>query len=262
MKELSENEYWQLSYQRRISRLEPPNLNDFRNVATKRMVQTLEAVGLAGKHVLEVGAGDSDILLLLAQRLAGAARFAGMDYSDAGCALLRDRSSHLGVEIEVVKADMFKPPKESIGRFDLVYSMGLVEHFDRLGDVLAALTRFLRPDGDLVTIIPNMSGVLGALTKRWNRQVYDIHHPHSLSSFLAGHADAGLRVVQSGYLCSSNFGVLSACFESQAREGARAYLWLSRLTKALWWYESKAFELPKTAWLSPYIYAVSRASAT
>jgi 2-polyprenyl-3-methyl-5-hydroxy-6-metoxy-1,4-benzoquinol methylase len=262
MERLSQNEYWQLGYRRRKNRLEPPDLNDFRNFATKRVVQTLESVGLAGKRVLEVGAGDSEILLLLAKRLAGVAQFAGMDYSDAGCELLRDRSSHLGAEIEVINSDLFQPPKELIGRFDLVYSVGLVEHFGRLGDVLAALTRFLRPGGELVTIIPNMHGLLGTLTKRWNRAVYEIHNPYSLSTFLAGHADAGLGVVRSGYLCSSNFGVLSACFEGGAGQGARAYSVLSRLSKGLWWYESRVFELPKTAWFSPYIYAISRAIMT
>lgn len=262
MEGLSQNEYWQLGYQRRKNRLEPPDLNDFRNFATKRVVHALESVGLAGKRVLEVGAGDSEILLLLAKRLAGVAQFAGLDYSDAGCELLRDRSSHVGAEIEVINSDLFQPPQESIAGFDLVYSVGLVEHFVRLGDVLAALTRFLRPGGELVTIIPNMHGVLGTLTKRWNREVYDIHNPYSLSTFLAGHADAGLRVTRSGYLCSSNFGVLSSCFEGGPRQGAHTYKWLSRLSKGLWWYESRMFELPKTAWLSPYMYAISRASTT
>ncbi len=259
---LSQNEYWQLGYQRRKNRLEPPDLNDFRNFATRRVVHTLESVGLAGKRVLEVGAGDSEILLLLAKRLAGIAQFAGLDYAAAGCELLRDRGRQVGAEIEIIQSDLFRPPQELIGGFDLVYSVGLVEHFARLGDVLAALTRFLRPGGDLVTIIPNMHGVLGTLTKRWNREVYEIHIPHSLSTFLAGHADAGLQVVRSGYLCSSNFGVLSSCFEGGAGQGARAYRWLSRLSKGLWWYESRMFELPKTAWLSPYIYAISRASTT
>jgi SAM-dependent methyltransferase len=262
MEGLSQNEYWQLGYRRRGGRLEPPNLKDFKNYATKRMVQTVESVGLANKRVLEVGAGDSEILLLLAQRFANSARFAGLDYSDAGCELLRHRSGHLGLEIEVMSSDLFQPPQELIGGFDLVYSIGLVEHFARLGDVLAALTRFLRPGGVLVTVIPNMHGVLGALTKRWNREVYDIHVPHSLSTFLAGHADAGLRAVRSGYLCSSNFGVLSSCFEGGTGRGARSYRWLSRLSKGLWWYESRMFELPKTAWLSPYIYAISRPSTT
>jgi SAM-dependent methyltransferase len=183
-----------------------------------------------------------------------------MDYSDAGCELLRRRGNHLAIEIEVVNSDLFQPPEDLIGGFDVVYSAGLVEHFANLGDVLAALARFLRPGGELVTIIPNMHGILGPLTKRWNKEVYDIHNPHSLATFLAGHADAGLQVIRSGYLCSSNFGVLSACFQGGARKGAGTYKWLSRLTKALWWYESRAFELPKTAWLSPYMYAISRAS--
>lgn len=40
--------------------------------------------------------------------------------------------------------------------------------------------------------------------------------------------------------------------------GMSAYKWLSRLSKLMWWFESKRFELPKTAWLSPYIFSISR----
>ncbi|MGH8321208.1 MAG: class I SAM-dependent methyltransferase [Gammaproteobacteria bacterium] len=254
-------EYWEQGYRPHAPAITLPDLRDFRQLPEARVVDLLESTELGGKRVLEVGAGDSTVLLLLAARSAGNVKFTGLDYTDTGCKLLRERSQALDSRIEVVNADLFDAPKEMLGQFDLVYSMGLVEHFDKLDHVLAALARLLKPDGLMVTIIPNMHGILGTLTKRWNRSVYDLHNPHGLSSFLSGHAEAGLRVRRYGYLCSSHFGVLSSCFADGRQRGASAYELLSRVSKAGWWFESHFFDLPKSGWLSPYIFSISSRAA-
>ena len=160
--------------------------------------------------------------------------------------------------MSVVHADMFSAPEELLGAFDVVYSVGLAEHFAELEQVLAAKGCFVAPGGVMFTLIPNMSGLIGKLTKRYNKDVYEIHNPHNMRSFLEGHRRAGLEVVRAGYLCSTNFGVLSSCFHNDMARGWSAYVFLSRLSKLLWFFESKVTDLPKSALLSPYMYAVSR----
>lgn len=258
MKNLSDQHYWEEGYQHRTISTPLPDLEDFRETPTRRVVETIESVDLTGKSVLEVGAGDSTVLLTLATRKPDAASFSGLDYTDKGCDLLKARVRSQKLRINVIKADLFNPPNDLEGQFDVVYSIGLVEHFVQLEDVLSALARFLTPSGVLISIIPNMHGVLGTLTRHWNRAVYDIHNPHGLNSFLSGHEKAGLAVLRSGLLCSTNFGVLSSCFSDPRVKGRQVYVQLSRLSKLLWLFESRCFELPKTAWLSPFIYAVSR----
>lgn len=258
MDTLSDQRYWEESYlQNRMVSTPLPNLQDFREFPVRSMVQLIESVGMEGKSVLEVGAGDSAALLLLAERHVGKAAFTGLDYTDSGCNLLRTRAQGFGLDVNVIHADLFNP-KSGIGGFDVVYSIGLVEHFAHLEEVLGALCKFLKPGGVMVSIIPNMHGVLGKLTRRWNRSVYDIHNPHGLQSFLAGHTAAGMKVLRAGYLGSTNFGVLSSCFPQGKTRGWHSYLWLSRLSKALWGFETKCFALPRTAWFSPYIFAVSQ----
>ena len=155
------------------------------------------------------------------------------------------------------RANLFKPDPALRGRFNLVYSIGVVEHFSSLPEVLIAVKHLLAADGTMLTILPNMTGILGVLTRRYSRQVYDLHVPHDVSSFLRGHGAAGLTVRASGFLCSTNFGVLSSCFHGPTDRGWKVYRWLSRLTTVLWFLESKLGELPHSSLFSPYIYAVS-----
>ncbi|MGB6451679.1 MAG: class I SAM-dependent methyltransferase [Steroidobacteraceae bacterium] len=261
MNNLTERKYWDDGYLRTDRGAALPDLDDFRHTPDKRIVEALEALDLKGKVILELGAGDSDILLILSRRWGSVSRFVGLDYSDTGCTSLSRRANAVGVDVSVVQADMFCAPKDLTHKFDIVYSVGLVEHFAQLESVLACKRRFLKPGGVILTVIPNMSGLIGKLAKRFNKAVYDIHNPHNMRSFLDGHARAGLEVVRSGYLCSTNFGVLSACFEASGAPGWKFYVFLSRLSKASWLFESKITELPKTAFLSPYLYAVSHVKA-
>ncbi len=262
MNNLSDRKYWDDGYLRTDRDEALPDLDDFRRLPDKRLIEALEALGLKGKRILELGAGDSSVLLILSRRWGSSSEFVGLDYSSVGCASLARRAEAAGVDVSVVQADMFLAPDDLTHKFDIVYSIGLVEHFDRLDRVLATKRRFLKRGGGMIfTLIPNMSGVIGKLTKRFNKAVYEIHNPHDMQSFLDGHERAGLEVVRSGYLCSSNFGVLSSCFETRDAYGWNFYVFLSRVSKVFWLFESKVVELPKTAFLSPYLYAVSRVKA-
>jgi SAM-dependent methyltransferase len=233
----------------------------FRNRSDRKVIESIESLGLEGKRVLEVGAGDSAVLTHLAHKYRGRAHFTGLDYSATGCALLERRAVREHAPIEVIQRDLFQPDAAALVGFDIVYSYGVVEHFENLAQVLLAKARFLSASGRMLSIIPNMAGVLGTLTRRYNKRVYDLHVPHDLRSFLEGHADAGLEVLQSGYICSNNFGVLASCFSSPRDRGWRSYVWLTRLSKFIWLLESGLREFPHSSRFSPYIYVTSKVKA-
>ena len=219
----------------------------------------MEALGLGSKSILEVGAGDSQWLPYLAKKYP-ASRVAGLDYSSAGCDKLRARADALGAEagISVHQEDLFAPYSALHGQFDLVLSFGVVEHFSDLAYPLRAIRRYLRDGGIVFSLIPNMAGILGYMTQRFNRTVYDMHNPHDWQSFLQGHKEAGLTVLSGGYLGSSNFGVLSACFERRQGLAWLIHVYLSRVSKAIWLMEARFGDLPQSRMFSPYIYAISR----
>jgi 2-polyprenyl-3-methyl-5-hydroxy-6-metoxy-1,4-benzoquinol methylase len=253
---LTEGTYWDQGYA--TGELTPLRYHDYRHLGDRRIVDAIAGVVLAGARVLEIGAGNSAVLTHLATNAPAGATFAGLDYSPRGCAMLAARAERAGVAIRVYQQDLFAAPPELAAQFDVVFSLGVVEHFTSLADVLRAQAAYLAPGGRMFTLIPNMVGVIGKFTRRYNRTVYDLHVAHDLDSFVAGHREAGLTPEQAGYLCSTNFGVLSSCFPSGRGPGWSIYKWLSRVTKSLWFLESRFGDLRGTRALSPYLIVVSR----
>ena len=259
--ELTSPDYWDGLYVG-DSDAAPLHVEGFRNFPLRKLVEKLESLPLTDSRVLEVGAGNSAVLTHLARKYRNPTQFSGLDYSHSGCEMLVRRAALEGVKIEILHQDLFQPDKSLLDRFDIIYSIGVVEHFQDLSCALKAKKQLLAPGGQILTVIPNMAGILGRLTRRYNHRIYDLHVPHDLESFLQGHASAGLEVRSSGYLCSTNFGILSSCFRGRDDRGWNTYLWLARLSNALWFIEDKLFELPHSRTFSPYLYAISRKPAS
>lgn len=258
MKTLTSPDYWDSKYPpgQRPQRID---VADFRQRPFRAIVERIEALGLRGKRILEIGAGGSAVLTCLAERnRSSGAEFHGLDYSEAGCLSLETLAAAAGVSVKTHNSDFFSPPGELASYFDVIYSLGVVEHFDALPEVLGAQARLLTPGGLLLSVVPNLSGLIGSLARRYNKKLFDMHKVHTPASLAEGHTAAGLEPLSSGYLCSTNFGVLSACFESPAAAGWPVYLWLSRFSTAVWYLEHRLFPLPGTRLLSPYICVVAR----
>lgn len=259
MTNLTNKETWDQGY---VSRNEIFELKfGWRDRSNELIAKKIEEIGLDGKNILEIGAGDSQWLPYLAKKYPGA-QFAGLDYSKAGCEKLAERAAAISEKatIDIYHQDMFAMESELHGRFDLVLSFGVVEHFTDLSHALLAKQKYLKDQGLMFSLIPNMAGSIGQLVKLFNREIYDMHNPHDWDTFLEGHRKAGLTVISGGYLGSTNFGVLSSCFKKPEGLSWHTYVFLTRLTKAIGWVESKLGDLPTSRLFSPYIYAISRAN--
>jgi len=182
---------------------------------------------------------------------------AGVDYSSLGCDQARAVLSREGVDGEVIFADIFRPPPDLLRRFDFVVSFGVVEHFEATHECLKACAAFLKPGGTMVTVIPNMSGLVGWLQKHLAREVYDVHVPLNARAFRRAHELAGLEVLRCEYFCFLNFGVLNLNRIRQSFLG----LWLSRalnaISRATWMLEKAGMRLPVNRISSPYVVCVS-----
>ena len=143
------------------------------------------------------------------------------------------------------------------GKFDVVLSFGVVEHFSDLSQTLLEVKKYLKDGGTMFTLIPNMSGSIGHLTRIFNKNIYAGHNPHDLNSLLDGHQKAGMEILSGSYLGSTGYGVLSSCFNERRGKSYHFYVFLSRLSKAIWYFESKFRNLPTSKFFSPYIYVVS-----
>lgn len=209
--------------------------------------------------LVEVGCGASVLLPYFGRRFGFS--LAGVDYSPDGVEQSRALLAREGVEGDVRQGDLFAPPDDLLGRFDVVFSLGLVEHFTDAPGCLRALARLARPGGRVVTVIPNLAGAIGAVQKVLDRSVYDVHVPHDRESLREAHAAAGLTVTSAEYLLAMNFGVLNV---SRLRPSPRALLARAAMrvlvdaSRAVWRYESLAGELTPRRGLSPYVCVVAR----
>ena len=160
--DLAEKRHWDAVYRKRYEEIRP----GWRPVGYDTLSLEWLLLSVIDRHqpgsVLEIGCGNSVWLPHLA-KLRGV-RVAGIDYSEEGCALARRRLEVEGVAGEVFQLDLFEADPARVGQFDLVYSLGVVEHFTDLEHVLSHLLKFVRPGGVLLTEVPNMGSIHGFLS--------------------------------------------------------------------------------------------------
>jgi SAM-dependent methyltransferase len=82
----------------------------------------------AGTSILEVGAGTGRGCIL-AKRLCPHKRVVASDISTHSCEVMREYIRLTGVEVDVVECDARDLPFED-DEFDIVFSSGLLEHYD------------------------------------------------------------------------------------------------------------------------------------
>ena len=230
-----------------------PSLDNVVNAQFDALFRSLFAERQSGRQLLEVGAARSAWLPYFAQQFGF--RVTGLDYSVPGCEQTEQILERAGVNGTVHRADMFDPPSQLRGAFDVVVSLGLVEHFDDTSAAVNALAAFVAPGGLLITSVPNMAGLLGLLQRGLDPAVFRVHKPITRRDLAAAHIDSGLDVVSSRYLMTVNWSAVNIANWPKRRR-ARAMRLLSGASKVVWMAEARGLRLPPNRWTSPYIVAV------
>lgn len=100
-----------------------------------------------------------------------------LDYSSLGCEATRRNLAMLGIPGTVHEADLFDDSTPSrLPAFDVVYSLGLIEHFADLDGVVERHLAFLKPGGTLLLGVPNFQGVNGWFLRTLAPELYAQHH--------------------------------------------------------------------------------------
>ncbi len=150
-------------------------------------------------RIIEVGAGGSRLLPYLRWKLGNPV--VGADFSLMGCRLLQANLRLQGVGGGVVCENLFKSSLAG-ETFEVVYSAGVIEHFEDLRAAVAAHLRLVKPGGHLLLTVPNLQGMQGRIYRRlapplWARHV--VFGPEDLARTFRS---LGLTGVRSGYLGS------------------------------------------------------------
>lgn len=213
-----------------------------------------------GFSVLEIGCANSIWPLYFHKYFD--ARLFGLDYSEVGCEKSRALLKYHNIPGEIYCADLFSPPKDLLGKFDLVVSFGVVEHFENTADCLNACAAFVKPNGQLFTLIPNMSGVVGSLQKYVDREVYDVHVSVSKEKFSAAHTHANLKLQACDYFMFINLSVVNSGKFSTHPLNKYFRHSLSAISKIFWMFGRLGLKLPSNKFTSPYLLALATKNHT
>ena len=145
-----------------------------------------------GSRVLEVGAGDGDLVARM--RAAGLDAW-GIDPSRAAAAAAAARG------VDVVPAGIERAEVGAASQ-DAVVLWHSLEHVDDPAAAIRAVAGWLRPGGSLIVAVPNLAGLQAAIGgDRWFHQDVPRHRTHftpaGIGALLSG---AGLRVVRVRHL--------------------------------------------------------------
>lgn len=88
-----------------------------------------------------------------------------LDYSDVGCEKTVENFKLLNIPVKVYQKDLFDENLK-MPQFDLVFSMGLIEHFEDVAGVIEKHLNLLKPGGILLFGLPNLRGI-NHLFLRW-----------------------------------------------------------------------------------------------
>jgi SAM-dependent methyltransferase len=130
-----------------------------------------------GATVVEIGSAPGRNLLEFNRRF-GYVPF-GIEYTAAGAEVNRElfRQHNLDPDT-VIQADLFDDQRLAAyrERFDIVYSAGLIEHFDDSRGAVERHVSLLAPGGILIVTIPNLRGLNWILCKLSCPDLLGIHN--------------------------------------------------------------------------------------
>lgn len=146
------HEYWENVHGRTSPRLRVPSALA---VPTRNLQTLLKKHINPGMEVLEIGFAPGKQLSYVASHYD--ARVSGVDFSDSGIAFAKRLFETIDIDADLRCEDVFNTSFND-GSFDVVYSVGVVEHFDDPTEIIRKHVELLKPGGTAVITIPNYGG--------------------------------------------------------------------------------------------------------
>ncbi len=203
--------------------------------------------------VVEVGGAPGGYLVHLWRRFGH--HVSVLDSSEVGTRITHRNFELLGVPGQVIHGDLLALPRP-LPQFDVVYSLGLIEHFTDTAAVIAAHLELLRPGGTLIVGCPNFRGVNLALLRHLSPSLLEWHNLDAMdiSRWPKFERRFGLGVKFRDYVAGFQPGAFWRCEGRSvprralarslgglgSRNGGRVGRWLSRRNSRLWSYYAMA----------------------
>lgn len=194
--EITEQAHWDGFHQARPKLRLPSRL-----VITTRNIQDLLKKNV--KHadkVLEIGFAPGKQLAYVGSVYG--ANVTGLDYSDYGVETAKQLFEALSLEANILCESIFESSLQD-GTFDIVYSIGVVEHFNDPTEIIHKHIQLLRKGGKAIIAVPNYGGTYGKIQNWFDPENIAIHNldmmnEKSFSDFANG--------LDTQHVCAYKFG--------------------------------------------------------
>jgi len=202
IKKLTNTEYWERWHKDIIL----PQRLDIQQYPFRKMDLLLKRFLPKGrnKKLLEVGTAPGRFLIYFKENFDYDVH--GIEYSEIGCDLTRKNLEMADIKGEIYNANIFNNKLQSES-FDVIFSSGFIEHFSDPSPVISEFDCLLKKGGYIVTIIPNMNGLVALLQRIASKEILDAHNPLKLKDMKYYHRN--FKIIYASYLGSFNLGIIN-----------------------------------------------------
>ncbi len=132
-------------------------LNEILNVFDKYLPPKAQS------SILEIGGAPGQYLMYIQKKFGYAV--SSLDYSEIGNKQTYLNYERAGIPITLYNRNLFGDNTD-LPKFDIVYSLGLIEHFDDPMPSIKKHLELLKPGGILVLGVPNLTGIYSFFLKK------------------------------------------------------------------------------------------------
>lgn len=157
------------------------------------------------KSVCEIGCAMSQNLIYFNDNYGY--QINGFDYEKNAVLKTKEIYKNMGYEVNIYHHDFFNVKQSK--QYDILCSFGVFEHFENLNKAVKLTKEYLNDEGMILTVIPNMNGIVGLLQKKFNKKVYDIHIPYTKDDILKAHENSGYQTLYCEYYGIYQAGVIN-----------------------------------------------------
>ena len=160
--------------------------------------------------ILEIGGAPGQFLVYFAKQFGYLPH--AIDYSAIGCEKMRQAFEIAYLDVTIYNCDIFNDLSD-LPRFDIVFSMGFIEHFSDLDSIVGKHVKLLKKQGILLLGVPNYRGISQVVLKRLAPRKLSMHNPETMDiknweSFEKKH---GLETIFKAYIGGFNPGMYRRC---------------------------------------------------